>query len=245
MIPRYSGKESSMKKRSNILALALAVSLVFSGPAPVTPKTAFAGTTTESSLYFSSKKISLRAGCRAQFYVYGWYNNLKVYSEDPDIVSVNRNGILKGKKKGTTALIAKDTTTGATARCKVTVSKKLTQTQIRSRLYKLKTGFPEGKTWTNANLDAYGNGGCYAFMTIALESVFGKNALTKQHSSFKKIRVGDHIRIGNYHSVVVLKKKAHSVIVAEGNYNSSIHWGREITKQELQATGFYVDTYIW
>ena len=43
-------------------------------------------------------------------------------------------------------------------------------------------------------------------------------------------------------SVLVLEKKAHSVIVTEGNYNSSIHWGREITRSSLESSGFYVTT---
>lgn len=32
------------------------------------------------------------------------------------------------------------------------------------------------------------------------------------------------------------------VTVVEGNYNSSVHWGREITRSELKAEGFYVDS---
>ena len=46
----------------------------------------------------------------------------------------------------------------------------------------------------------------------------------------------------NSHSVVVLEKRANSVIVTEGNFNSSIHWGREITRQELEAGDFVVTT---
>ena len=48
--------------------------------------------------------------------------------------------------------------------------------------------------------------------------------------------------VGLIFSIIVLKKKKDSVIVAEGNYNESVHWGREITKSELEETGFYVDT---
>ena len=32
------------------------------------------------------------------------------------------------------------------------------------------------------------------------------------------------------------------VTVVEGNYNSSVHWGREITRSELKTEGFYVDS---
>jgi len=54
--------------------------------------------------------------------------------------------------------------------------------------------------------------------------------------------VGDMIRIGDYHTVVVLEKKENSVMVTEGNYNSSIHWGREITRSSLEREGFSVRT---
>ena len=50
------------------------------------------------------------------------------------------------------------------------------------------------------------------------------------------------IRIGDYHTVVVLEKKENSVMVTEGNYNSSIHWGREITRSSLEREGFSVRT---
>lgn len=47
----------------------------------------------------------------------------------------------------------------------------------------------------------------------------------------------------NTHSVVVLEKKADSVIVTEGNYADSIHWDREITRENLESDKqFYVET---
>lgn len=64
----------------------------------------------------------------------------------------------------------------------------------------------------------------------------------RTHRSFEAIRVGDMIRIGDYHTVVVLEKKENSVMVTEGNYNSSIHWGREITRSSLEREGFSVRT---
>lgn len=32
------------------------------------------------------------------------------------------------------------------------------------------------------------------------------------------------------------------VVVAEGNYNSSIHWGRQIAFSEIESTGTYILT---
>ena len=44
-----------------------------------------------------------------------------------------------------------------------------------------------------------------------------------------KIHVGDGVRVMNdCHSVVVLEVSGTNVVVAEGNFNSSVHWGRVI-----------------
>ena len=48
--------------------------------------------------------------------------------------------------------------------------------------------------------------------------------------------------MNNTHSVVVLKVVGNTLVVAEGNYNESIHWGRTISRSELKATGTYVMT---
>ena len=76
--------------------------------------------------------------CRAQIYVFGWYYNLKLYSQNSDIATISKDGIIRARKKGKATLIAKDTQTGTTAKCKVTVTKKLTQEQIQNKLYKVK-----------------------------------------------------------------------------------------------------------
>lgn len=135
--------------------------------------------------------------------------------------------------------------------CTVTVSQPQQQTQItEEQVYEsiiaLKSEYPEGMTWTNDNgyfsdpLNTMGYG-CHGFALICSDTAFGTLPSTI-HEDFDAIRVGDIIRIGNYHTVVALEKKADSIIVTEGNYNSSIHWGREITRDSLNQTGFYVQT---
>ena len=74
------------------------------------------------------------------------------------------------------------------------------------------------------------------------DKVFGKYAPVTKHSNFSRIKAGDHIRIGNEHSVMVLQKNGNTLTVVEGNYNATVHWGRKITKKELQESGFYVET---
>lgn len=121
-----------------------------------------------------------------------------------------------------------------------------TEQEVYNIILALKADYPEGMTWTNDNshyspamhMTGYG---CAGFALICSDAAFG-DLPGRTHYSFDDIRVGDMIRIGDYHSVVVLEKKDNSVIVTEGNYNSSIHWGREITRASLEQTGFYVQT---
>lgn len=133
-----------------------------------------------------------------------------------------------------------------TVKCVVQV--KITQKQAQKRITALQKKYPEGLSWTNENNEYYWSAtncycyGCIAFAGEVSDKVFGKNAKVTTHKDFDKIKVGDHIRIGGYHSVIVWKKAKDSVTVVEGNYNSSVHWGREITRSELKAEGFYVDS---
>lgn len=122
----------------------------------------------------------------------------------------------------------------------------LTEGQVYDALMALQADYPEGMPWTNDNfyasraMNAAGLG-CEAFALICSDAAFG-TCPVRSHTSFDRIRVGDIIRIGDYHTVVVLDKQADAVIVVEGNYNSSIHWGRTITRSSLEQEGFSVRT---
>ena len=93
--------------------------------------------------------------------------------------------------------------------------------------------------WEATNCQCYG---CIALCGEISDKVFGKYAPVTKHSNFSRIKAGDHIRIGNEHSVMVLQKNGNTLTVVEGNYNTTVHWGRKITKKELQESGFYVET---
>ena len=83
---------------------------------------------------------------------------------------------------------------------------------------------------------SYSGCGCFAFAMIASDAAFG-NAPAYEFTDKNKIRVGDILRINNdTHFVIVLKKNRNTkYTIAEGNYNSSINWGRVI---DLKETGF-------
>lgn len=111
-----------------------------------------------------------------------------------------------------------------------------------------KAVFPEGMRWTNDNFYAWKGGtysggyGCAGFAFAVSDAAFG-NKKAVVHKDYNNIKVGDILRVNNdTHSVIVLEVKPNSVIVAEGNYNSSIHWGREIAKSNLQDPYSYIMT---
>ena len=113
----------------------------------------------------------------------------------------------------------------------------------------LKAEYPEGMPWTNDNsyTSQIGNThyigyGCHAFALILSDAAFGKLPI-REHNDFNDIRVGDMLRVDyNTHTVIVLGVSGDEITIAEGNYNSSIHWGRKLTKNYLVTTGSYVIT---
>lgn len=110
---------------------------------------------------------------------------------------------------------------------------------IYNALIAQKDVFPEGMSWTNENFVPWNGGiysggyGCAGFAFALSDAAFG-NASAKMHSDFNNIRVGDIVRMDNdTHSVIVLEVNADTITVAEGNYNSSVHWGRTISRARL------------
>ncbi len=102
-----------------------------------------------------------------------------------------------------------------------------------------KAKFPEGMHWDNGNFYAWHGGiysggyGCAGFAFALSDAAFG-NAPARMHYDPNAIKVGDIVRMNNdTHSVIVLEVNSDHVVVAEGNYNSSVHWGRKISKAEL------------
>lgn len=120
--------------------------------------------------------------------------------------------------------------------------------QIHDVLMAQKAIYPEGMSWTNANFVRWKGGiysggyGCAGFAFALSDAAFG-NAPALLHRDYSNIKVGDILRVDNdTHSVIVLEVRQNSVIVAEGNYNNSVHWGREIAISNLQGSGNYIMT---
>lgn len=112
----------------------------------------------------------------------------------------------------------------------------------------MKEVYPEGMHWTNDNYYAWNGGiysggyGCAGFAFALSDAAFG-DAKAVIHTDYDNVRVGDILRVDNdTHSVIVLEVKEASVVVAEGNYNGSVHWGREIPKSKIMGEGCYIMT---
>lgn len=119
---------------------------------------------------------------------------------------------------------------------------------VYDKIIAQKANYPEGMAWTNDNFYIWNGGiysagfGCAAFAFAVSDAAFG-DAQAVMHTDYNNIRIGDILRVNHdTHSVIVLEVKPDSVIVAEGNYNDSVHWGREIRKSELIDEGSYIMT---
>ena len=117
----------------------------------------------------------------------------------------------------------------------------------------LQSKFPEGMHWTDASSGTYtwkgGRGengeiatmgtGCVNFAFQLSDAAFGTlpaRMLKENEFEFADIHVGDILIISLGHSVIVLQVNDDSMVIAEGNYNQSIHWGRVVTKSEVEQS---------
>ena len=147
----------------------------------------------------------------------------------------------------------------------------LNETDVYNRLMERQymAGYSEGTPWTNdipysfddpylnhVEFDGwpagcYGGVGCFGFMMDMMEYAsnyeYPIRIINGTYDNLPEIRVGDGIRLNNNgHSVVVLEvhPDGHTVTVAEGNFNSSVHWGRIIDLADPN-NGFYYLATFW
>ena len=115
----------------------------------------------------------------------------------------------------------------------------------------MKAEYPEGTPWTNLNeyvrydmfgYSSYTGCGCVGFAMILSDAAFGDlpyREIQAGEFSYDSIRVGDILRINrDTHSVVVLEKREDGCVIAEGNFNSSIHWGRVLSRSTAENADF-------
>ena len=243
-----------MKKsifHKGLLALILALVLSVSDSAAILP--VMPQLETVSAITLNKTTVSIKVGSTKKLKAGNKQGKVKWTSKKKAIATVDQKGNVTAVAPGEATIIAKDKKTGETTTCIVKCYSLKSPAAVKKALEKQKNGkYPEGKAWTNANPkngyfwqctgNTYGFG-CYGFAAMMSDAVFGKEAALVTHNSFDRIQAGDHIRIGpgsGYHSVIVVERNGNELIVGEGNYNSSIHWGRVITKAELTMDGFTV-----
>lgn len=128
-----------------------------------------------------------------------------------------------------------------------------TEAEAYDILMQIKAEYPHGtpwgddKTYHSPNYGTATFSGCGAFKQMCMDRIFGnyaENGLSvRYHFDFDAIKVGDEVAEENRsHLVVVVEKKADSIIVAEGNFNDEVRWGREISRSEFEEHHFEVAT---
>jgi len=115
----------------------------------------------------------------------------------------------------------------------------ITDANIKRLIETLKTSYPEGLHYTNDDFyysRVHGGGyGCAGFAFLCSDTAFGSLPITREFQDFDSIQVGDILWIDHAHFVIVLERDGDMLTVTEGNYNSSIHWGRQMTRANLKG----------
>ena len=122
---------------------------------------------------------------------------------------------------------------------------------VSGRMLALKKDYPEGMTWTNDNYYEWNGGvysggyGCHGFALMLSDAAFGSRAARKiTDIKWENVRVGDVLRLaGDSHTVIITGKENDYVVIAEGNYNDSVHWGRTLTRDDVESCVYYLTRY--
>lgn len=123
--------------------------------------------------------------------------------------------------------------------------------QAYQSIIAMKAQYPEGMQWTNDNYYRWNGGifsggfGCAGFAFLLSDAAFGNLPARKLTGvTLSDVRVGDILRINqDTHSVVVLEVHDSYVVIAEGNYNRSIHWGRTLNSTAVQSADYLLTRY--
>ena len=127
----------------------------------------------------------------------------------------------------------------------------LTDESVYNAMIAKKADFPEGMHWTNDDFYKWNGGvfsggfGCAGFAFLLSDAAFGTLPSQMVDVDYETLRTGDILRINNdSHSVIVLQVFSDHVVVAEGNYNSSIHWGRTLSRSQVEASDYVLTRWL-
>ena len=124
----------------------------------------------------------------------------------------------------------------------------ISETIVFERIIALKEQYPEGMKWTNDDYYQWKGGvysggyGCMGFAFLLSDAAFG-DLQARKHYDFNNLKIGDILRINDdTHSVIIIGIDEKDITFAEGNYNSSIHWGRKVDVEKVKSISNYVLT---
>ena len=133
-----------------------------------------------------------------------------------------------------------------------------TPEKVRDRILAMRSKYPERSSWTRDNLYTlsvpvningypvvYTGNGCDAFALLLSDAAFGDLPARMVYSfTYDDIRAGDVLGVdNNTHTVIVLEKYDDHLVLAEGNYNRSVHWGRTIPRSEAEEASYIITRY--
>ena len=122
------------------------------------------------------------------------------------------------------------------------VTTTLTEESVYNAIMAMQADYPHGMSWGVGDchrsiLFGFASCGCSGFADLLSDAAFGELPGV-YHFNFNNIRVGDIVSY-NDHDVIVLKISESSIVVAEGNLDSRISWGRTIPIITV-STGYIV-----
>jgi len=135
----------------------------------------------------------------------------------------------------------------------------LTEKEVYEALIALKSRFPQGMAYSskdhydrnvaystadNYESDLAGHG-CSAFSGYLSDTAFGNLPTRSTYAGnvdFDSIMVGDEL-LAPGHNMIVLEVYSDRVVIAEGNYGGRIHWGRTISREEIEWSYALVTRY--
>jgi hypothetical protein len=142
---------------------------------------------------------------------------------------------------------AQEKTPAESSSFKLTNGEQPTDENITALLYSLEDKYPEGTQWGLEQEYSWGIWGgiaCDAFAYTMMDEIYGdwSESLPLTYSAtfcYDDIRPGDRLVMDNFngssHSMIVLEKYDNRIVIAEGNYGKTVHWGRVITRDKLES----------
>ncbi len=128
-----------------------------------------------------------------------------------------------------------------------------TEKEAYEKIINMKSQYPEGRAWNNGHYyswkgGTYGAGGCMGFAMLLSDAAFDSlpardiKATASRKIQISDLHVGDILRLPG-HSVIVLETHPDHIIIAEGNWERRVHWGRKITAAQVSRAQYYTTRY--